>query len=439
MARLSGFVDPLEQDPKPLIGSWSADNNWGYWGYSVFDSNLTNIGGSDYSNNGEVRNNFGDRWATYGSFGSGSGGATYFIKSTTMNQAEGNWQVNIPADGQYSKSPGRNPDSASTFWPYFGVHIGQEGVRQRVSLYVNGNTLRVHPRGALHCYEQIGIDWFKNATGEPGAASYGMVSYNDRTRQLVIIQGNGNSYRLHSWTNKGRSLNEKSYLTGTIYRFMQEAFNGTNGASYFYNDFSWSTTNSNSYAESQYHMRIIAGDNGRVGLVRFTPSNHTVHAWIQPNPTGTSLTTTPQQISLIGVTTSYGIEQGSFYGQRSNITWDNNWVFAYSPYYYYGAGINMHVVSVANPAVGYYYQSGNTDVGFSVAPIQENKMAIRFNNWNADGNVGNQIGIMDPANSFLSNGGSIGYNAQSGVIDTYPPNTSYPIITPMTSWFGGSR
>lgn len=438
MPRLSTLVDPLEQDPKPLLGTFVADNNWGYYGYSVFDSNFNNIGGSDYSTNGEVWNNYSGRIYTYGTFGSGSAGSTYWVKATTMNQAEGNWQVQIPASGEYSKAPFRNPDACANWWPFYGVHIGQEGVRQRISIYLNGNTIRVHHRGMNHRQEQIDVGWFKNATGEPGAAAYGTVSYNDRTRQLIIIQGSGNSYRLHSWTNKGRSLNEKSYKTGTIYRFMQEAFNGTNGASYFYNDFTWSTTGSNSYAESQYHFRVIAGDNGRVGLVRMTPSNQTVHAWIQPNPSGTALTTAPTAVSILGLTTSYGIEQGNFYGQRSNITWDNNWVACYSPYYYYGCGINLHVVSVADPSRGYYYQSGNTDVGWSIAPIQENKFALRFNHWNTDGGLGMQVGILDPSNITLTNSAGLGLPT-SAYMDAYAPNTSYPVLTPMTSWFGGSR
>ncbi|WP_197970674.1 hypothetical protein, partial [Denitratisoma oestradiolicum] len=48
-------------------------------------------------------------------------------------------------------------------------------------------------------------------------------------------------------------------------------------------------------------------------------------------------------------TTSYGIEQGSYYGMRHQITWDNQWVAAFAPYYYYGSGLSGHVVNTDDP------------------------------------------------------------------------------------------
>lgn len=435
---LARLTDPASQDPLPLMGNWVADNNWGYYGYTIFDSNMATHGGSNTKTETESWNNYAGRLYTYGAFNSGSAGSTYWLSATPNTQAEGNYLVNLPASGQFGATM-RNYDATLGYWPFYGTHIGEEGVRQRVSLYLNGNVIRVHNRGSLSCYEQIGADWFKNAIGEPGANGYGTISYNDRTRQLIIIQGTNNSYRLHSWTNRGRSLNERSYKTGTIYKFMQEARNGTNGASYFYNDFTWGTTGSNTSNEDRYHFRVIAGDNGVVGLVRMTPNNQTIHSYITPNPSGTTLSVAPTAVSTLALTTSYGIDSGNAYGIRSNITWDNKWIACYSAYYYYGAGINSHYVSVANPSIGYVWQWGGTNMGVQVLPFKENKFIVRLSAWNNDGNEAVRLGLLDPSSVQTGNGGGLPFPEQAGVIDNFAPNTGYSVLTSITSWNGGSR
>ena len=48
-------------------------------------------------------------------------------------------------------------------------------------------------------------------------------------------------------------------------------------------------------------------------------------------------------------TTSYSAENGNQYYTKFNTTWDGKWGIIYSPYYYYGPGINAFAMSLENP------------------------------------------------------------------------------------------
>ena len=48
-------------------------------------------------------------------------------------------------------------------------------------------------------------------------------------------------------------------------------------------------------------------------------------------------------------TTSYGANSGHQYYTKFQTTWDGTWGMIYSPYYYYGCGINAFCMSLENP------------------------------------------------------------------------------------------
>ena len=144
----------------------------------------------------------------------------------------------------------------------------------------------------------------------------------------------------------------------------------------------------------------------------------------------------------MGATTSYGIEQGSFYGQRTNITWDNQWVAAYSPYYYYGSGMNCWFINTADPTKHYYYQNSTSSSGIGIAPFGEGKFVLRDNENNTNGN-GLSFYTIDPTGAFLygrnrgstvSNGGSLSNYSNSYGWDAFSTTTNYAALVPMTSW-----
>lgn len=439
MASLARLIGGGSQDPLPLFGVWSNYSNTPGWG--VYDSDLGQIASGRADTSAEMYSAYTGNNYNDGNNVSSNNFSTGWVSATPFQQADGNWLVNLPASSGWQSHVGNNPSTLQSHWPYFGTVIEQEGVRPRYSLYVNGTTVRVYPRGGTQYLETFNYNSSTFITTGGGTSTSGMISYSERLRKLAIITSDGSSFWYHEWYHPGVSLG-KDYGMGSLYKFMSEAKAGVNGASYKRNTLSWSTSSYSSYSESQYHNRIILGDNGMVGLVRMTPSNQTIHSYFTPGANEASVSKT--DVSSLSLTTSYGIEQGQYYGMRHNHTWDNNWFACYSPYYYYGSGINIHFVSAKDPSKGYNYQNGGSSNGFSIVPIGESKFLARTNETNADGTVGLSVGYFDPAGiansgygfngSAVSNGGTINYNQNGGIIDTYYTSTLYPTLIPMRSW-----
>lgn len=384
-----------------------------------------------------------------GTVSSRSGDDLCTFQGVNYCQAEGHWRLWYPSNGiSYAPVIKQYQNFINSNWAYYGTIIGTVGKRQRVSIYAQNDTLEVHRRGSYRIDSLgIGSTTYLETSGRPANTSYGTISYNERTGKLAYLQGNSsNSYRLHVWTNPNINLNNEDYLVGDLHLFLSQAKAGTNGASYFYNDFSWTSSGSTSYSESQYHNRLIMGDNGRIGIVRMTPSNETRHVWIQPNPAGTSLTTSPQNVSNLSLTTSYGIEQGSQYGMRTNITWDNKFIAAYSVYYYYGAGINCHFVSTEDPSVGYTYQQGDSSWGWPIFPIGKSDFAMHYVGTNANSGSGGvqfytfspvsayRTGLNNNGTSTISSGQTLNPRTNRLAIDTGYTSTNYVHVGPMNNW-----
>jgi hypothetical protein len=190
-------------------------------------------------------------------------------------------------------------------------------------------------------------------------------------------------------------------------------------------------------------MRVIPGDNDYIGMARWTPSNTTRYATFLPNPAGTSGTL--QTLNGVGHTTSYGWDQGQQYGQRHQISWSNNWVVSYAPYYYYGSGMCAIVSDTRDPRNYYTFQQTQTSNGCQVVPIKEDMFAFNDSANNPDGNVGFRLWTFDPE-GFLKNGrtqtGAIsngaGFNPQNNTFtysfDTRYTSTNYPTLMAMDNW-----
>lgn len=455
MANLSDFFGPGDdagtttlEEALPTFGVVSAYQN------SIYPcSTVSSRGGviaSGYMFSGsEGWSTFNGQQNTASSIGASSDGGTGWFQATPNNQAEGHYRYTFPTDGwNYSNVIRHYANYPNSNWPYFGTVIGPSGFRQKISIFNNGATVQVHRRGA-YTVDTFGMDngVHLNTSGEPGATSFGMNSYNSRINKLVIVRGNASGqYRLHVWTNPNRNLNTESYNVGDINLFMREAYAGTDGASYFYNDFTWNTTGTTGYNESMYHFRVVVSDNGYVGFARMTPSNQTVSAFIIPNPSSTSNSVSGSLITL-GLTTSYGIEQGNSYGMRSNISWDNTAVACYSPYYYYGSGINLHYISTKDASQQTYFQDPNSSWGYGVFPIGKSSFALRYTGDNNDQGSGVYVVQHTPSTMFntgrtyngtsWSNGSPVNSATVYLSLDTGYSSTNYVHMGAMNSWTSG--
>jgi hypothetical protein len=468
MAFLSDFtgVPPYEVDALPLIGMWGNYANYAHIG--VYDSNLQPVyvsfagvpGEGTYN---EVTYIYADYSSELGNTGGvhqtqntiGTNGVTTsWVNATPWHQADGHWGLRFGGFDTGGGEIAKNYEQIANKYPYFGVVVGKRGVRQKISLYLLNNVMRIHRRGQWGYDETVTISSSTFSTWN-NQTSYGMIGYNDRTRTLVAIESTAaNVCRMHIWKNLGedRSLNEDNYQVGTLDAFLREAkAGGPSGtqASYNYYDFTWASTNAGSYNESRYRMRVIPGDNGIIGLVRMVPSNRVEYATFDPSTS--TLNTSYNSLTL---TTSYGIDQSTHYGMRHEITWNNEWVAAYAPYYYYGCGMMNYFVNTKDPTKTYTASDTNTTSGCRLLPIGEDKFIWNNSATNANESVGMTAYIVDIGgiyrNGFRANGSAVSNNGAISFTDSGRSDyqfdirytsTNYPCLVPVERWieYGNKR
>lgn len=443
MAKLSRIVNPgSEQDSLPIFMVWSSQDV----GYDIYDSYLGHVTSGFPYTNSELWGQYSGYTQTNSTISSNS--TSYFVQSISCNTSDGNVTLSVPSKGGRQVSMNRNPDQFPGWWSRNAVIVHEEGIRNPWSLHFNNNYWAVTIRGGALGWDSV--DANSSLIRDVGAysATYGSASYNQRTRTLCVIMASdgNNNYRAYFYKHPTIDLMSKSLKGGEFYKFLTEAKAGTNGASYFYNDFTWQTSGSTSYNESRYKVKTVMGDNGLVGLMRMTPSNQTVSGFFTPGANGATVSVT--NLIALGLTTSYGYEQGDRYGAQHQTTWDSSWVACYTPYYYYGSGMNVHFICAKDPSKQYYRQDGNTSLGFQIVPVLENQflVAVSINN---DGNAEMQFASLDPeghrVNGLDGGGGAIANGAQVHMewqyqqLDTPYTSTNYSAIVAAGNWFGGSR
>ena len=189
------------------------------------------------------------------------------------------------------------------------------------------------------------------------------------------------------------------------------------------------------------------GDNNLVGIARFVPSNVTRYATFAPN----FATTTGTLTTLNGQThtTSYGIEQGLYYGMRYMQTWDNNWFAAYAPYYAYQSGWCGIFFNTQDPSKYYTSRWASQSWGAQVVPFKKDKFIFHSGDSNADGTVGMRLYVVDPGGlakygvdsngTAQANGSTIDLFKSTFTysFDTRYQSTNWPTIVPMAEWSHG--
>lgn len=450
----ASVADLPNKYPLPTFATYSNYNNTPGW--TIWDSEMQPIGGANGSTDFEIQASYTgqnyttNNWSSNGVTNSWSG-------ATPMHQQDGDWYCNIPGRGFGPEGIfARNRGTMNSYMPYFGSVIGNRGLRQQMSIRSNSAELQIMPRGASNYLENLNLNTTTYATWF-GGTGYGMVSYNQRQKKLIVIEAKdaSNNYRMHIWrnTNLNRDLNAEHFDVGTLHLYLSEAKTAgtpaatTTGVYYYYNDFQWQQDNSQSYTESRYRMRITAGDNEFVGLSRFVPSNITHYATFQPNIASTSGTLVTR--GGIGNTTSYGWDQGVEYGIRSNITWDNYWLASYSPYYYYGAGMCVVFNDTRDPRNYYFARYSQTGNGCQLVPFNEDKFLFNDSTENSDGQVGMRLSVVDLGGIFefgsdatttgITNGATINLRPTTMLysFDTRYTSTNYPGLMQPTSWTNG--
>jgi hypothetical protein len=449
----SSVADLPNRYPLPTFATYANYNNTPGW--TIYDSEMQPIGGANGSTDFEIQAAYTGQNYTTNNWGQ-AGVTNSWSGATPMHQQDGDWYCNIPGRGFAPEGIfARNRGTMDSHMPYFGTVIGNRGLRQQVSIRHQDAAIQISPRGASNYLENLSINNATYSTWSGGGNSYGMVSYNQRQRKLILVEARdaSNNYRMHIWRNVNRDINSETHDVGTLHLFLSEAKTAgvpaatTTGVYYYYNDFQWQENSSQSYTESRWRMRITAGDNEHVGLSRFVPSTTTHYATFLPNISGTTGTLTTR--GGITNTTSYGWDQGVQYGIRSNITWDNNWLASYSPYHYYGTGMNVVFNDTRDPRNFYFARYADTSNGCQLVPFNEDKFLFNASVENSDGNVGMRLSIVDLGGIFefgrdattsgIVNGATINLRPTTFLysFDTRYTSTNYPGLMQPTSWTNG--
>jgi hypothetical protein len=430
-----------DKQPLPLVGVFSSYNNAP--DCSVYDSDFNLVSRASQSTGGNAWATSGEIWSDYTGWSytngnvSSSAAGSYWVKATPCYSADGHQLLRLSPNGGMA---GRQPDQMGSFMANFGVVIGPEGYRQPMSLWFSGATLRQYTRGGFAQLDQLttGLGSSQAATwAGTNTSMRGSVGYHWAAGTLVLIEARDAScnYRVHIWKHPAARLSGKP---GELDRFILEAKAGTRGASYQYVDFAWNANGSTGYLESQYRMRVIPTTSGKIALVRFVPSNcsHMAVLTLGSGNTGTLDT----NFTSVACTTSYGIEQGNSYGMRHQVTWDNKWVAAFAPYYYYGSGISGHVVNTDDPTTYYRLSYTSSACGVSIIPIRASGFAYSFHESNSDSSQGLNVGLMDFSNvgfqttGAIANGGAVSLSTSRYWIDTGYTSTNYPCLMPVENW-----
>ena len=219
-----------------------------------------------------------------------------------------------------------------------------------------------------------------------GRGMYGSGCYNAKTKKLLIMESNGSyGHTPVVWNNVpdlrqfAHYKTEETYseftqtysaLTenrGKLYDYFQDSNNRT---VYTQNNF-----NTNSYSspdESNWRCIPVLCDDGSITVFHMCPSHGAiVYKWDSNG--------TPQGVQWSGSwTTSYGYEQGDWYGARWQVTSDGKYLMAYCPSYHYSSGAYVAAIRVSDGKF-LRFQTNDDTYGRHIWPVGKSDFGWSYN------------------------------------------------------------
>ena len=218
-------------------------------------------------------------------------------------------------------------------------HVLPEGCRPRRMFLNRRNSLREMMTGNNSCAAIDHYDYTSHKLDNTDTYAVG-TGYNEKNKMLVMVhsqdEGSSTAKTIHVFQSS-KCLNKVTRI--------KEYFDNLTATEYFTG--TWTTQNNRD-------MTVAVGNNGWVGFghkngnsMRYSAFNCNL---------GQSLGTTDTARQYIGwqdfagsTTTSYGANEGPQYYTKFHTTWDGTWGMIFSPYYYYGCGLNAFCMSLENP------------------------------------------------------------------------------------------
>ena len=218
-------------------------------------------------------------------------------------------------------------------------HNLPEGVRPRRLFCNRRNSLREINMGNNSCAAFDHYDYTSHKLDNNDTYAIG-TGYNEKNKMLVMVHSSDEG----SSTSKTIHIFESSKCLNHVKR-IKEYFDNLTSTEYFTD--TWTTQNNRD-------MTVCVGNNKWVGFGHKNGNSMRYAAFNCEN--GQSLGTTGSARIYVGwqdfqgsTTTSYGANEGPQYYTKYNTTWDGTWGMIYSPYYYYGPGLNAFCMSIENP------------------------------------------------------------------------------------------
>jgi len=218
-------------------------------------------------------------------------------------------------------------------------HVLPEGIRPRRLFCNRRQTLRELNAGNNTSGQ---IQYYQYTTHMLNVSNTYAVStgYNEKNKMLVMLHAGNET------TSTAMTIHIfKSSVCLNKVKTIKEFFDNLTATEYFTD--TWTTDNNKDWV-------TVVGNNGYVGFGQ--KYGNTKRYGVFNCNTGASLGITGAArqdgtwYTFQGsTTTSYMSDQGNQYYTKFNHTWDGTWGMIYSPYYYYGVGLNAFCMSLQNP------------------------------------------------------------------------------------------
>ena len=361
----------------------------------------------------------GSGWTDTATSPSSSATSSYW-NGTNCNGEFGNAGLDVYSDGTYARS--QRTTSVSYNKHYLNSYaINSDHSNKRIVYLLTGGTI-------------FAVDRLFGTYNSPlqGTSAYtitslngtmqGSASYNYARKELTILSYNtsGGSFNVITFQNVDFNLYPDPSIALTQSGVVR--VNSTVSLAS-----SWAVNNSESY----YNLKPVVTANGNVYVVvMFSSSSQVLYTFTR---SGTSASTATF-VASNSLTTSYGLDQGLYFGQRQITSRDSTTVAIFCPYYYYGAGISCFMIDKAGNSYAQYINA-DTNYGWMCLPYQNNGWAFYYcgngyaSNWS--GSYIYSIWVKAPTTGFTNIMASTplympGY--------PYPNTTNYPALTMTTDY-----
>lgn len=278
-----------------------------------------------------------------------------FLNSTNSAGEFGNAMMDPFSNSTLVAAYSRNNSTNSKMYMNASF-INSDHIDQRYAyLLYNGTIMAVDRIDGGIEYSAIGTNAF-TITGL-NANMLGAASYNDVRKELVVMNYKASGifdlivYQgvdFNSSKSPARFMSNPAITKTTVQVTLP----------------SWPKNNN----ESQYRPLPVLCDNGDIFVtVMFTSNSLALYKLTK----GAGLSFTPTLVASRTLTTSYGLENGFQYGQRSIQSRDGGAVLNFCQYYYYGSGIASFIIDKRK-------SSCNTTLGFNTSDSNYGHQPIPF-------------------------------------------------------------